>query len=183
MNHAYVNNNHLLPINEECLYEGVIVFWKLKKRDFRASKPTWHSRVVWNESDSIELLNELWFNGAVENYFGIYEGRGPVDFVIMNKSGEIIRSNFDAQITEVEENIFSVKSKTDATLKHYVIPFETIWKNGRFTYCVGKDTKELNREIRKFVERKWIKKPKGYKKDVGLVNLCVERYNDKQKEG
>jgi hypothetical protein len=173
MNHAYINENNLLPFNDAFLYEGVFVLWKLKQETSRASKTTWHAQMTFNTMEDREFLNTLHFIGEVEHYFGSYEGKGPVDYVILGADGQILKTNFNAQVICDENGFTHITSSEHVELDYLVIPFESVSK--RYIYCSGKDFNELNKSVRRAVERKWMKRPKFFRKDEGLTIRPVQK--------
>ncbi len=168
MNYEYVKQNDLLPFGEGFLYEGIFVFWKLKNETKKSSKPTWHSRMIWDSDDDRVFLSDLTFNDSVNSYFGVYEGVGEVFYVIIDSSGEILITNFDAVSTTDSFGVTKVTSAEEPDLCRYVVPAQLINKNGRVMYLSGEDIAGLNREIKNALQKKFIRTPKNYNKNRGM---------------
>ena len=169
MNHLYINENHIYPFSESLFNEGVFVLWKLKNETVRASKPTWHTKMLWNYKEDKEFFNELRFNGAVKHYFGVFEGIGDVDYVAINESGEILLTNFDAIVSTDTHGVMKITAESKPELRHYVLPAESITKNGKVFFINGANVKELKRSADRAMLGNIVKKPKNYKRNKGLI--------------
>ena len=88
--------------------------------------------------------------------------------MIIDSSGEILRTNFDAVATTDSFGVTKVASAEELGLCRYVVPAQLINKKGRVMYLSGNDIAELNREINNALQKKFIRTPKNYNKNRGM---------------
>lgn len=174
MNHKFIYDNKLYPFDEFLFNEGVFVVWKLREETFKASTPTWHTNMLWGNNDDREFLNLLNFEESVEHYFGVFEGRGKVDYAIIGAEGQILKTNFDARTDIDAYGVIRITAKSKPKFNFFVLPAESISKNGRVFYLNGKNLKELSKATDEAILKKIIKKPKNYKWGKGLKTEFVE---------
>ena len=174
MNHEYLNNNNWLPFNEGYLFEGVFVLWKLKNKTTQSS-PTWHKDMVFDSTDNREFINQLFIEETINEYFGVYEGRGPVNYAVIDKSGNILCGNFETNITKQENGVLTITSPSHPELNCLVLPIDEIHKKGQTIFCNGENLDDLITHIKKALYYKLIKKPKALKNLEKLSELSTPK--------
>lgn len=159
------------------IQEGIFAAWKIRKPRFIFEKQ-WNGATILDDAYSIYVLENLFFIDSITDQ---HKNPTLVDFVIIDKNGNILAKNFDASVILDENGFIHIDYAQKSNHLPYLvksIPHKT-YDDYNFFFA-GESLKAINNAVKYAIENSWIKRPKDFDaKHRTFKNLPVSNPSEK----
>lgn len=146
-----------LPLRQE-LENGVLAVWKSRKQKFLFDR-NWNHLTLLDDKNSLEIIDNLI---RYDSVYESYQNNSPVDFVIIDKNGNVLLRNFNVEVFCDENGFVHINSSQTNQPTYFVKSFPHKTHKEFNFFFGGESFDSLNRAVRYAIASDFIKKPKDY---------------------
>lgn len=119
----------------------------------------WQLHTCYHSKDDLNFMGRLIWEKKNEPSWSTYE------YFIMDTNGKILYKTFDLDITQtIDENGVIHLKTPDGSLNEFVYPVDRKKYTYKKYFCYGRSLQSLNSHINSLYEKKYINKPRNFKK-------------------
>ena len=119
----------------------------------------WQLQTCYHSQEDLKFMDRLIWEKESEPSWATHE------YFIMDADGKILFKTFDLDITQtIDENGVIHLKTPDGNLNEFIYPAELKKYPYKRHFCYGRNLKSLNSHITTLCEKKYINKPKNFKK-------------------